>query len=243
MIGNNFESKESNKINEYLSKRNEKGTFPVDEILASRAQEKPSSNIIDPFQKMMKPRNKGNLRSYKDARAEKQKGNIQKQIDNKINNFDNEMIDKLANLMNMFEIGESMPIEGNLQQMSEIAGPSHHDNSKFHTEKKFEGDSEFETTHGTQDDNPFTKKSNFLAYHTLENSEQALDFHKIADKQKMSITSKKQDEGYQLPEDDDPYKDEEDYDFPSYIKNKNPLKGENILRPVSSKHSKRYSKC
>ena len=71
-----------------MSNRNEKGNFPVDEILASRAQKlQASPNVVDPFKKMMKSKNnKPMLKSYKDVRTEKQMDNLQKQIDDRILN-------------------------------------------------------------------------------------------------------------------------------------------------------------
>lgn len=81
------ESQASNKINEYLSRKNEKGTFNVDEILASRAiaqQRSPKIDLIDPF-KRMKNNPNNLLKSYKEARAEKQ-ANMNNKLAEKVQN-------------------------------------------------------------------------------------------------------------------------------------------------------------
>ena len=152
-----------------MSNRNEKGNFPVDEILASRAKKlQASPNIIDPFKKMIKEKNnKPILKSYKDVRTEKQKDNLQKQIDDRIKNCDNLMIEKLSNLMNQFEIGESMPVIGDLYQIPETDEQIEENNIYgFQNNKYLDDITDLDQSQITNNENPFTKKSNFLAFHS-----------------------------------------------------------------------------
>lgn len=75
--------------------------------------------------------------------------------------------------MNQFDIGESMGNMGNLQSVPEDpestqfghASPINYGNNDD------DNQDDFENSHSTINDNPFTKKSNFLAYHTLEKDE------------------------------------------------------------------------
>lgn len=157
------------------------------------------------------------------------------------------MIDKLANLMQMFEIGDSMPIVGDLQKIDQVKEPERTTNVQEYKQRpSFSDEEDFDRSYGTSstiNDNPFTKQSNFIAFHTVEKGKNNLFGDDDEPGQKYSISQRKVDD-YQFPDDeDDVYKDEEIYDFPSHIKHKNPLEGDNILRPLSSKQSKRYSKC
>lgn len=152
-----------------MSNRNEKGNFPVDEILASRAQKlQASPNVVDPFKKMMKSKNnKPTLKSYKDVRTEKQMDNLQKQIDDRIRNWDNAMIDKLSKLMNQFEIGESMPVVGDLYQIPEANEQPEENNIYDYQNNKFLDDiTDLDQSQITNNENPFTKLENFLAFHS-----------------------------------------------------------------------------
>jgi hypothetical protein len=149
-----------------LAKINNK-EFNIDEIIASRANKKleksPKSNFLDPFSKIGRSKQKQQLlKSYKDAREEKHKQSLQNNITSKIQNYDNETIEKLADLMNMLNIGDSMPIDGDLQQIPEVNEPDVNNNFPDYPQKEIE---DFELSRGTINDNPFTKESNFLAYH------------------------------------------------------------------------------
>mgnify|MGYP006280715979 CR=1 FL=1 len=189
----------------------------------------------------MKSKEKPTLRSYKDARAEKQKDNLQKKLDEKIETYDNDMIDKLSKLMNQFDIGESMPIEGDLQVIPETKEPEQTKNLKeLNVQPDDEGDSDLARSLGNDDCNPFTKESNFIGYHTTEqyHDNENLKFdHEY--NQKYSATTK---DDQNLEEEED-WEDEQDFtDFPPHIKNRPSQMEPNLLRPLSSKHSDRYSK-
>jgi len=239
-----FESKDSNRINEYLTRKNQKGTFNVDEILASRMktfEQSPKPVVIDPFSKMKQSNNKQHLlKSYKEAREDRQKQNIQKQIDQKINSYDSATIEKLANLMNMFEIGESMPMDQDLQQIPEVNEPRQTQNIKPYNYEPETPEDAFERSNGTNEENPFTKQSNFLAFHaSSEANPKDLTKEVNEDNKKASTLDR-----YQLPEDDEEdFKDESDYQFPLYMQSKDIKRGDSILRPLSAKQSERYSKC
>lgn len=64
----------TNSINELLSMKNKTGSFQVDQIIAERSQNNPKTDVLDPFKRM--GQNKQALRSYKDARFEKQQVKI-----------------------------------------------------------------------------------------------------------------------------------------------------------------------
>lgn len=223
------ESQASNKINEYLSRKHDKGTFNVDEILASRAvaqKRSPKVDLIDPF-KRMKPNPNNLLKSYKEARAEKQ-ANMNKDLSNKIQGCDNDMIEKLSNLMNIFEIGDSTPLEGDLQRINEVEEPeriTHIEKQHYDIQDESEFDHSIETNNAKVDqNNPFTKQSNFLAYHTIENDGKGL--LPGEDDQEYSNTNIKEIGRYKLPDDNEPSNSDDNIDFPR-----------------SYKHNERYSKC
>lgn len=156
------------------------------------------------------------------------------------------MIDKLSKLMNQFEIGESMPLEGDLQVIQETNEPEQTTNlQKYNFEQNKEEDSDLARSFGTNnDENPFTKKSNFIAYHTTENSEsynQNVFDYPETEERKYSVTQQNKDTQNDIEEEN--WENEDDFtDFPAHIRNRPSAMEPNILRPLSSKHSDRYSK-
>ncbi|CAI2385004.1 unnamed protein product [Moneuplotes crassus] len=262
-------SKSSNKINEYLTRRSKEGTFNVEEIIKSRIKDKDTSeeskkNVINPFKKLQKKPD-SSLRSYKQAREEKQKNNLQNQIDEKIANYDSTMVDKLANLMNMFEIGESMPMVEDLQGKEYIKDQNNPSSKSLHSKDLFKNapsevyadnknDSEFDKSFksNNQSNNPFIMKNDPIEFwedgkhleknpiHPSISTDANQRGVPSLDPNEISKSSHK--EVYQLPSDNDD--EDEDLDFPAYMKDNNPFARESGLkRPLSSKQSERYSKC
>ena len=78
------------------------------------------------------------------------------------------MLDNLTKLMNQFDIGESMGM-GNIQGIPEEPNSTQFDHASSIPKQPFENNDMLEQSQSTNNDNPFTKRSNFLAYHTIEN--------------------------------------------------------------------------
>ena len=107
------------------------------------------------------------------------------------------------------------------------------------------GDSDFERSIGLNEgnlgySNVIDKNNPFIIQNNIIGEWQN---DKISEKPSVIPSNKPSSQNYQLPIDDD-YKDEEDIDFPPYMKDNNPFDNDSILkRPKSSKQSERYSKC
>lgn len=142
--------------------------------------------------------------------------------------------------MNQFDIGESMGNMGNLQSVPEDpestqfghASPINYGNNDD------DNQDDFENSHSTINDNPFTKKSNFLAYHTLEKDEDRPSM--VNENIKYSATNKISNKVSFSPNYHSLQKSDIEPEQEYELGIRDNTSGSKIFRPFSAKHSDRY---